>query len=275
MDVDAAHGGQPGGRPGGRPEVTVANWEAVYDFYGPGRRRDGFTHALLTAVDAVYAPQVRLPPATVAELHRLHAAGTGIIVAANHPSAHDPFVLASALHDARVRFLSHGTGLTKDPLFRGPLRPVFEYTGTVPVFRAKNYSDTAPEVHDAAAARLIGLCVDRLLSGGVVLTFVEGTNSSADDLRTLHLESVKKGVGQMVRGVREAGGPVAVLPLGLVYHGREHARLPPRRAVVAAGPITVWEGSVSKNAEAPTIDEVRRTVRDGIAVALADAWGEL
>lgn len=246
----------------------MVNAEAVYDFYGPGRRRDGFTHALLTAVDALYSPEVRLSPATVAELHRLHNAGTGIVVAANHPSGHDPFVLASALHDARVRFLSHGTGLTKDPLFRGPLRPVFEYTGTVPVFRAKNHADTSPELHDAAAARLIALCVDRLRAGGVVLTFVEGTNSSADDLRTLRLESVKKGVGQMVRGAREGGAAVAVLPVGLVYHGREHARLPPRHAVAAAGPISIWDGAGS----APTVDEVRHTVRDGIAAALADGW---
>jgi 1-acyl-sn-glycerol-3-phosphate acyltransferase len=249
--------------------VTVSNYEAVYDFYGPGRRRDGFTHPLLAFVGALYAPELRIDPRTVAELHRLHDAGVGIIVAANHPSKHDPFVLSSGVFDKRVRFLAGGTGLTKDPLFRGPLRPVFEYTGTVPVFRAKNYEGTAREVHDAAAARLIGVCVDRLLSGGVVLTFVEGTNSSADDLRTLRLESVKKGVGQMVRGVREKGGRVAVLPVGIVYHGREHARTPPRHPAVAAGPPILWEGPGA----APSIDEVRRAVRDGIGEALTRAWG--
>jgi 1-acyl-sn-glycerol-3-phosphate acyltransferase len=248
--------------------VTVDNYEAVYDYYGPGRRRDGFTHPLLAVVGALYGPRLRIPPETVTELHRLHNAGVGVIVAANHPSTHDPFVLASAVYDKRVRFLAAGTGLTKDPLFRGPLRPVFEYTGTVPVFRAKNYVGTAREVHDAAAARLIGLCVDRLTSGGVVLTFVEGTNSSADDLRTLRLDSVKKGVGQMVRGVREAAGAVAVLPIGLVYRGREHVRTPPRHPVVAAGPLALWEGP----GPAPTVDEVRGVVRDGIDDALTEAW---
>ena len=101
----------------------------------------------------------------------------------------------------------------------------------------------------------------------VVLTFVEGTNSSADDLRTLRLESVKKGVGMMVSGAREAGAPVAVLPLGLAYHGREHAKLPPRRAVAAAGPIVVWDSGPP-----PTVDEVRAAVRDGIDEALTAAW---
>jgi 1-acyl-sn-glycerol-3-phosphate acyltransferase len=257
-----------GGRRGARPEVTVANWEAVYDFYGPGRRRDGFTHPLLAPVGAVYAPELRIAPETVSELHRLHDAGVGIVVAANHPSKHDPFVLASGVFDKRVRFLSSGTGLTKDPLFRSPLRPVFEYTGTVPVFRAKNYQGTAREVHDAAAARLIGLCVDRLTSGGVVLTFVEGTNSSADDLRTLRLDSVKKGVGQMVRGVRVEGGRVAVLPVGIVYHEREHARTPLRRPVLAAGRPIAWEDPGAP----PAIDEVRGAVRDGIDDALTAAW---
>ena len=257
-----------GGRRSARPEVTVDNYEAVYDFYGPGRRRDGFTYPLLRFVDAVYRPRLLVPQETVADLHRLHDSGVGIIVAANHPSKHDPFVLASAVFDSRVRFLASGTGLTKDPLFRGPLRPVFEYTGTVPVFRAKNYQGTAREVHDGAAARLIDLCVERLTTGGVVLTFVEGTNSSADDLRTLRLESVKKGVGQMVRGVRSGGGSVAVLPVGIVYHGREHARTPPRHPAVAAGPPIVWEGP----GPAPTIDEVRAAVREGIDDALTRAW---
>lgn len=246
----------------------MANWEAVYDFYGPGRRRDGFTHPLLALVGAVYAPELRIAPETVAVLHRLHDAGVGIVVTANHPSKHDPFVLASGVFDKRVRFLSSGTGLTKDPLFRGPLRPVFEYMGTVPVFRAKNYQGTAAEIHDAAAARLIGLCVDRLVDGGVVLTFVEGTNSSADDLRTLRLDSVKKGVGMMVSGARKAGARVAVLPLGIAYDGREHARLPPRHAVTAAGAPVVWDSG-----RPPEIDEVRHAVRRGIDDALTAAWG--
>lgn len=257
-----------GDRSGRRPEITVANYEAVYDFYGAGRRRDGFTYPLLAFVYAVYSPDLRIAPETVAEVHRLHDAGVGIIVAVNHPSAHDPLVLASALFDKRVRFLAGGTGLTKDPLFRGPLRPVFEYTGTIPVFRAKNYQGTAEEIHEAAAARLIGVCVERLVAGGVVLTFVEGTNSSTDDLRTLRLESVKKGVGLMVAGARGAGRPVAVLPLGLAYRGRERATLPPRRAAVAAGPPILWAdpGAV------PAVSEVQEAVRDGIAEALVTAW---
>ena len=247
--------------------MTVANWEAVYDYYGPGRRRDGFTYPLLTLVDAIYRPRLRISPEIVTELHRLHDDGVGIVVAANHPSAHDPTVLASVLFDKRIRFLAGGTGLTKDPLFRGPLRPVFEYTGTVPVFRAKNYQGTASEIHDAAAARLIDVCVNRLVDGGVVLTFVEGTNSSADDLRTLRLDSVKKGIGMMVSGAREAGARVAVLPVGLVYHGRERATLPPRHVVAAVGPPVLWDSGPP-----PTIDDVRHAVRDGIEDALTAAW---
>lgn len=247
--------------------MTVANYEAVYDYYGPGRRSDRFTHPLLRFVDVLYRPQVRIPDETVAELHRLHGDGVGIIVAVNHPSAHDALVLAATLFDKRVRFLSSGTGLTKDPLFRGPLRPVFEYTGTIPVFRAKNYEGTATEVHAAAAGRLIDVCVNRVVTGGVVLTFVEGTNSSADDLRTLRLESVKKGVGLMVAAAREAGAPVAVLPLGLAYQGREHNTMPTRNAVAAAGPILHW-----RSGPPPTVDEARVAVRDGIDTALTAAW---
>ena len=246
----------------------MANYEAVYDFFGPGRRRDGFTYPLLRLIDAIYRPRVRISAETVAELRRLHRAGVGVLVAVNHPSTQDPLVLAATLFDKRIRFLSTGTGLTKDPLFRGPLRPLFEYTGTIPVFRAKNHRGTDSEVYEAAAARLIDVCVDRLVGGGVVLTFVEGTNSSADDLRILRLSSVKKGVGLMVAGARTANAPVAVLPVGLVYHGREHNSLPARRAVAAAGPVITWDSG-----PVPTVDEVRVAVRDGIASALTVAWG--
>lgn len=252
-----------------RPEVTVANYDEVYDFFGPGRRRDWFTYPILRLVDAIYRPRVLIPAETVAELTRLHADGIGIIAAVNHPSKHDATVLAAALFDKRVRFLSAGTGLTKDPLFRGPLRPLFEYTGTIPVFRAKNYQGTATDVHLGAAARLIRVCVERVVAGGVVLTFVEGTNSSADDLRTMRLESVKKGVGHIVSGAREAGAPVAVLPIGLVYRGRDHQNLPPRGAIAAAGPVLTWfSGPV------PTVDEVRVAVRDGIDAALKTGWDQ-
>ena len=247
--------------------MTVANYAAVYDYYGPGRRSDRFTHPLLRFVDALYRPRLRIPDETVDEVHRLHREGVGIIVAVNHPSKHDPLVLASALFDKRIRFLSGGTGLTKDPLFRSFLRPVFEYTGTIPVFRAKNYEGTATAVHAAAAGRLIDVCVNRVVTGGVVLTFVEGTNSSADDLRTLRLESVKKGVGLIVVGAREAGAPVAVLPMGLGYRGREHNTLPPRRAVAATGPILHWESGPP-----PGVDDVRAAVRGGIDAAIAAAW---
>lgn len=250
-----------------RPAVTVTNYEAVYDFYGPGRRRDWFAYPLLRVIDAIYRPRVRVPAETVAELHRLRDAGVGVLVAVNHPSKHDPMVLAATLFDKRIRFLTTGTGLTKDPIFRSPLRPLFEYTGTIPVFRAKNYQGIASEIHDGAAARLIEVCVNRIVEGGVVLTFVEGTNSSVDDLRILHLKSVKKGAGLMVAGARAADAPVAVLPLGLAYQGREHNTLPTRRAVAATGPIITWDSG-----PVPTVDEVRVAVRDGIDAALTAAW---
>lgn len=251
-----------------RPEMTVGNYESVYSFYGPGRRRDGFTHPLLTVIDAIYSPDLRITPEVVSEIHRLHRQGVGIIVAVNHPSKHDATVLAATIFDHRVRFLSSGTGLTKDPIFRTPLRPLFEYTGTVPVFRAKNYRDVDSAVHVAAAERLVQVCVDQLMAGEVVLTFVEGTNSSASDLRTLALDSVKKGVGLMVAGARAAGAPVAVLPIGLAYHGREHAFLPPRKVVAVAGSPVLWASG-----PVPTVDDVRETVRSAIAGALDAAWG--
>lgn len=257
-------------RRGSRPEVTLENYAAAYDFYGPARRRDTFTHPLMRFIDFVWAPRVDIAPDVVAEIHRLHAAGIGVVVAANHPSGHDALVLPGAMWDKRIRFLVGGTGLAKDSLFSGPTRPLFEYTGTIPVFRAKNYPDVLAEVHIAAAARMIEVCSDRLGEGGVVLSFVEGTNSAPEDLRALRPESVKRGVGEIVHGCLAAGHPVALLPVGIVYRGRERATMPPRRATVTAGPPVLWE--VAKRV--PTVDEIRATAGVAINAALAEAWGD-
>ena len=68
-------------------------------------------------------------------------------------------------------------------------------------------------------------------------------------------------------GARGTGAPVAVLPIGLVYRGRDHQTLPPRRTIAAAGPVLTWlAGPV------PTVDEVRSAVRDGIDAGLKAGW---
>lgn len=251
-----------------RPEVTLQNYAAVYRFFGAHRRRDAVAHPLLRFVSLVWAPRLEIDDEVLAQIREFDSAGTGVVVAANHPSGHDALVMASVVWDRRVRFLSAGTGLAKDSLFSGPTRPLFEYTGTIPVFRVKNYPEVPAEVHVAAAQRMIDVCVDRLVAGGVVLSFVEGTNSAPEDLRALRPDSVKKGVGQIVHGARAAGRPMAVLPIGLSYRGRERATLPPRGAVARAGTPLVWDASDP----VPTVDDVRAAARLGINAALVRAW---
>lgn len=251
-------------RRGARPEVSLENYAAVYDYFGPGRRRSWFSEPFFRLVSAVWAPEVRISTAIAAEATRLREAGVGIIVAANHPSTKDPFVLTGLGWDPRIRFLSRSVALSKDELFRGPTAPVFEYMGTLPVFRAKNYPDVPRETHLAASLRLIAECVDHLGAGGSVVAFVEGTTSAPEERRELRLESVKSGIGQMVSGVVESGRPVAILPFGFDYDGREHSRLP-RGVLATAGAPVVWDC----DGPVPTIDEVRSVAREAINSALA------
>lgn len=248
--------------------MTLENYAAAYRYYGPGRRRNAVAHPLLRLTTLIWAPRLEIDRDVVAEIQRLHAAGTGVVVAANHPSGHDALVLPSAVWDKRVRFLAGGTGLAKDSLFSGPTRPLFEYTGTIPVFRAKNYPEVPAEVHAAAADRMIEVCSEGLRAGGVVLSFVEGTNSAPEDLRALRPASVKRGIGQIVHRCLAAGRPVALLPVGISYRGREHATMPPRRAAVMAGAPVLWEVTD----QVPTVDQIRATAREAINAALADAW---
>lgn len=251
----------------GRPEVHLANYAEVYRFFGRGRRRHRFTHAVLRLATLLWAPRVVVTPEVAAEVRRLSESGTGIVVASNHPSKHDAMVIAAVLWHRPLRILSSGSALAKDSLFSGPMRPVFEYTGTIPVFRAKNYPDVPPEIHIAAAHRMIEVCVEMLREGNAVLYFVEGTNSATEDLRALRRESVKQGIGQIVHDVHAAGRPVALLPVALNYRGQEKSSQPPRGTVATTGMPVLWDAS----APTPTIDEVREVARDAINTGLAES----
>lgn len=257
-------------RRGGRPEVTLENYEAVYRFYGPGRRRDAIAHQVLRLATLIWAPRVEVSDAVAAQIYGMHESGTGVVLAANHPSGHDALVLASTVWDERIRFLAGGTGLGKDSLYSGPLRPIFEYTGTIPVFRSKSYPEAPPELHNAATGRMLEVCSERLRTGGVVLSFVEGTNSAPEDLRALRPGSVKRGIGQIVHGSLSGGQAVALLPVGISYRGRERAALPPRRAFARIGRPVLWDSSDP----VPTVDEVREVARGAINAALAEAWSQ-
>src|SRR5699024_12635595 len=97
-------------------------------------------------------------------------------------------------------------GLAKDSLFSGPTRPLFEYTGTIQVFRAKNYPDVPADTHVAAAERMIEVRSERLGAGGVVLAFVEGTRCAREEHGAVRPGEVRRGGGRDVHGGLREGG---------------------------------------------------------------------
>lgn len=77
--------------------MTLENYEAVYRFYGPGRRRDAIAHQVLRLATLIWAPRVEVSDAVAAQIRGMHESRTGVVLAVNHPSVHDVLILASTM----------------------------------------------------------------------------------------------------------------------------------------------------------------------------------
>ena len=171
----------------------------------------------------------------------------GVILAANHASFIDPPLVGAALN----RSINY---LARDTLFRFPgLGALLRSWSAVPVNR------------DGGGAAGLKAILDRLLAGGGIILFPEGT-------RTLDgkLQPARSGVGLTVIKSTAPVVPVGVFGSYDAY-GR-HLKLPrPRRVIVKFGMPMNFEGL---RAEAKTCDKARlkqiyQQVADEIMTAIA------
>ena len=170
-----------------------------------------------------------------------------VILAANHASYLDPPLIGSGLKRA-INYLA------RESLFRFPVMgSVLRSWKVVPVDR------------DGGGARGLKAILDRLLAGGAIILFPEGTRTKDGKL-----QPARSGIGLTV--IKSAAPVVPVRVFGTYEAYGRHLKIPrPRRVVVKYGEPMRFE---KLRAEAKTCDkqrlkEIYQEVADEIMAAIA------
>lgn len=246
------------------PDITASNYDEVYEYYRTSRASKRFSDITFSISEKLYVPDVYHRYGTIATIRQQLELGKGAMLAINHPSQHDPFVMAGAIHEMseEIPEFTDFMGFGKDSLFRGPTRILFEKTGCVPVFRHKSYPDIEPRAFAQLTNALFDLSVNRLQSGHHVSLMPEGTRSDPDNLERLDYAAVKTGIARIAHLATDAHS--FIVPVGIHYRTDTPRSffVPQHTNVVFGDPITEYDSSVGA---------IRRQVFDGMQNALDQA----
>jgi 1-acyl-sn-glycerol-3-phosphate acyltransferase len=215
-----------------KPQVRLDNFEAVYEYYQQHRPNKVFNRAGHLAMSLAYRPRVEFASDASETISRLIQTGKRLIIAANHVTANDQYIIASmAQREKPLKPLRGKTFIpSKELLFRNPLlRRAVDAMDAVPTFRTKDVADpklspeagqAALETQRAASNRLIETSIVKLDQGEHMAIFPEGTRNP-DNPTTV--QKLKKGVGIIACGVDETT-EVAFVPTGIYYGEGEDMR---------------------------------------------------
>lgn len=184
----------------------------------------------------------------VIDAHHVPLQG-GVILASNHASYLDPPLVGSAL----PRDINY---LARESLFRFPLvGAILRSWNAVPVDR------------DGGGARGLKNILDRLLAGGGIILFPEGTRT-----RDGHLQPARSGIGLTVIKSTAPVVPVRVFGTYEAY-GRHHKIPRPHRIAVRYGKPLDFS---ALRAEARTCDKARlKEIYQQVADEIMAAIGQL
>jgi len=169
------------------------------------------------------------------------------ILAANHESFIDPPLV--------------GAGLTRDINYLAR-ESLFRFPGIGALLRSWN---SVPVDRDGGGAAGLRNILGRLLAGGAIILFPEGTRS-----RDGKLQPARSGIGLTV--IKSSAAVVPVRVFGTYEAYGRHMRLPrPRRVAVKYGEPMRFETlrAEAKNCSKARLKEIYRQVADEIMAAIA------
>lgn len=196
------------------------------------------------------------------QYRRIEAEGTqrvpaegAVLLVANHFSS---LVDTMALLDASPRPASF---LAKAPLFRSwLLKPFLKGAGAVPVYRPQDQAENEGR-SVRANLEVFERCRQRLVAGGSIALFPEGISHATPRLMPLRTGAA--------RIVIDAGVPVALCPVGLVYHSAADGRR--GTLLVSFGEPLRVEGTEGYGSRRAAIAGVTRLVEQRMRALLAEA----
>ena len=170
-----------------------------------------------------------------------------VVLASNHESFLDPFLVGSGVR----RGINY---LARESLFRFPVVGwLLRKWNSVPVDR------------EGGGARGLKAILERLLAGGAIILFPEGTRT-----RDGKLQAARSGIGLTV--IKSAAPVVPVRVFGTYAAYGRHLRWPrPRRVVVKYGEPMAFEQlrAEAKTCPKPRLKQIYQQIADEIMAAIA------
>lgn len=170
-----------------------------------------------------------------------------VILAANHASFIDPPLVGSGVH----RDINY---LARESLFRFPLFGAY--------LRALN---SVPVDRDGGGAKGLKMILDRLLAGGAIILFPEGTRTSDGKL-----QPARSGIGLTV--IKSEAPVVPVRIFGSFEAFGRHMKVPrPHRVMVKYGRVMMFKElrEEAKTCPKPRLKEIYQQVADEIMAEIA------
>jgi len=228
-----------------KPEVTLENYNAVYNFYRMYRQPRLGAAIGHGAMALAFKPDMTYK-GSADDLIRDHLRdGSRLIIALNHISDKDQYVVAAmARREQAFQPMVGNTFIqSKVPLFHHPnklVRPLLRHgvdvMGAIPAFRKKDSDGQSDELRKAATSELLETSVAKMQQGQHMAVFPEGTRNKENPNV---VQPLKEGIIYVASKVA-AEHVVAVVPIGFTYDSR-----PRYPEMVVAEPIVDYEFSAN------------------------------
>ncbi len=205
-----------------KPEVTLQNYEAVYDYYEQYQQPRIGAYIGHKIMSLMFRPNVEYADGADQTIEDILYAHGRLVVALNHLSDNDQYVVsAMALRERVFRpLVGHTFIQSKEVLFNHPnkivkplMRRGVDAMGAIPVFRKKDVNEDANYLRRLATDRMLQTSAEKIEHGQHMAIFPEGTrNTERPDV----VQPLKPGINAVL-GQAAANLLVGVVPVGFTY----------------------------------------------------------
>lgn len=205
-----------------KPKVTAENYQEVYRYYGQYEQPKRLATFGCWVMNAAFRPQIEVQHGAEERIEALLAKGTRFVVASNHVSDLDQYVMASLAHKApAMRALRGNTFvLAKQPLFTYPgLRQAIDIMGGLPAIRVQDAKADANAPADGVLKQaVIDTSAELMIKGKNMGIYPEATRNKIHEIR--EVQPLKDGLPKILRAV-QPHAEVANLPIGVYFGERD------------------------------------------------------
>lgn len=218
-----------------RPEVSLANHEAMFDYYRTSRQRPALARLTYRALRHCMDTRVSYDtPSTEAAL--ANTADQPLLIISNHPTnTHDQFHAGAAIEASPLKAKIGSIAVAaKMELFNGPppTRYFVDSLGALPTVRSSDYDELPPESQASTREHVqqayTDMCAQALIRGDSLYVFPEGTRTKAGE----QLSPLRKGFAHIARAaMAHTDTPLTIAPMGISYpstasfRARRHAEV--------------------------------------------------